>query len=524
MGSSLKHQDARALISAALFLLAMMPGVTSTASPKAPVETPCDPPRAGLDQPEVQVGFRREMHADTCLYIYTVLNRGREKLTKIQIGYDADLDRCELTGPPAHALPDTSYGRPGWDSGPVQMKKEDPSFTVQWVPTLTSIGSTGVLPNSSASGFTVALPRPDSLYEHCHWMIRFEKYTFMSYVGLVRPENELDMPSIETGTISGRVIDERGAGIPNASVFVWRTDLSARTNTHGDFSVLKVPVGGQSILVRARGFDPCNRANLRVTPHAITRVDLRLPSLEQPTLCAPYTTVAGRVTLPFPGDVMDTTGARYLARGEPLPPKPPRASGPHAFLRAWSEGQIDITYPGLGSDTLRKAFTATVSRYAESPELERLVRIAEETYPPIQAILPIADSRNRDAVSKQERPWSYGEFDGVRLPYAVTMDAVRYYLALIQALARGDSTQTHGIRMKVASFTYRATVSQHYADYSRDGRAFKDVYVVSMKVRWSDYCGRLCACGFDLDREVVVRRDGTVLCVFGDRKPMVTVS
>jgi len=347
----------------------------------------------------------------------------------------------------------------------------------------------------------------------------------MSYVGLVRPENELDMPSIETGTISGRVIDERGIGIPNASVFVWRTDVSARTSTHGDFSISKVPVGGQSILVRARGFDPCNRANLRVTPHAITRVDLRLHSLEQPTPCAPYTTAAGRITLPFPGGVMDTTEARYLMRSDPLPPKLPGiASRPHPFLRAWSEREIDITYPGLGSDTLRKAFAATVSRHAESPELERLIRIAEETYAPIQAILPIADSRNRDAVSKQERPWSYGEFDGVRLPYAVTMDAVRYYLALIQALALGDSTQTHGIRMKSASFTYRATVSQHYADYSRDGRAFKDVYVVQMKLSWWDYCGRLCACGFDLDRDVVVRGDGTVLCVFGDRKPMVVVS
>jgi hypothetical protein len=44
-----------------------------------------------------------------------------------------------------------------------------------------------------------------------------------------------------------------------------------------------------------------------------------------------------------------------------------------------------------------------------------------------------------------------------------------------------------------------------------------------MGLSWSDYCGSLCACGFSLDRTVVIRRDGTVLCVFGDRKPLAQI-
>ena len=507
--------------------LALILACVCSASPHdRDAEAPCDGPLAGgLDEPEVQVGFRHETRSDACLYIYTVVNRGPNKLTLIEVGYDADLDRCELTGAPPNAPPDTAYGPAGWESGPVQMKKDDPSFTVRWSPMLGSVGSTAVLPKSVVSGFAVALPRRDSLYEHCHWLIRFERFPRAAYVGIVRPESELDLPSTDTGTISGKIIDERGVGIAGANVFVWRTDLGARTNWDGSFTISKVPVGGQSVLVRATGFDPCEKAHLRITANATTPVDLRLPSIGRPTPCAPYVTAAARIELPFPGGIVDTAGARFLKRGIPVPPKVPRTnSQPQAFIYGLSSGEIDIVYPGVGLDTLRRAFVATVSRNVGSPEEERLVRIAEETYPPVQSILPIADSRHRDALSREERPWWYGTFDGVRLPYAVTMDGVRYYLELIQALARGDSTQTNGIRMKSASFSYHARVSSRYSTYSRDGRVFKDAYLVEMDLSWSDYCGSLCACGFHLNRTVVIRRDGTVLCVFGDQKPMVVVS
>jgi hypothetical protein len=78
--------------------------------------------------------------------------------------------------------------------------------------------------------------------------------------------------------------------------------------------------------------------------------------------------------------------------------------------------------------------------------------------------------------------------------------------------------------MKSSEFSYHAHVSALFPTYSRDGRVFHDVYVVEMGLRWSDYCGSLCACGFHLDRTVVLSRDGSVLCVFGDQKPMVVVS
>jgi hypothetical protein len=255
-------------------------------------------------------------------------------------------------------------------------------------------------------------------------------------------------------------------------------------------------------------------------------VDFQLTAAPAATPCVPYVTAYERIELPFPGDAVDTRGARFLERRASVPARSAGdKSNPQAFIYSLTRSEVSFGYQGLGQDTLRRAFVASVHRNARSSEMERLIRIAEETYPQSEAILPIAETRpGAEALQKEKRLWWYGEFDGVRLPYAVTMDAVRYYLGLVQAMGRGDSAPTNGIRMKRAEFSYHANISDRPATYSRDGRVFKDVYVVELGLRWSNYCGSTCACLFNIDRTVVIRRDGTVLCVFGDRKPRVTVS
>ena len=265
---------------------------------------------------------------------------------------------------------------------------------------------------------------------------------------------------------------------------------------------------------------------MRVTANNTTRVEFRLTAAPASTPCTPYITAKERIELRFPGDAVDTRGARFLDRGTFIPPRSPGdKSRPRAFIYGLTNSEVSFVYRGLDQDTLGRAFVATVHRGFRNSEEEHLIRIAEETYPQAEAVLSIAGSRpGREALSKEKRLWWYDKFDGVRLPYAVTMDAVRYYLRLTQALGRGDSTQTNGIRMKRGEFSYHANISARPSTYSRDGRVFRDVYVVDMGLSWSNYCGPLCACGFHLDRTVVLRRDGTVLCVFGDRKPMVVVS
>lgn len=487
-------------------------------------DVPCDTPEEGAKgEPEVQVGVRYETRGGVGMYVYTVVNRSRDTLTKVQIGYDAEQELCELTGAPPHVPPDTAYAPAGWEAGPVQA--EDPmTFTLGWKLAASSTASGGILPNRSLSGFTVLLGKPDSLYEHCHWLIRFKHRPIAAYVGALRPEGELDLISTDTGTISGRVTDEHGVGIPKVSIFVRGSESGSLTGSDGTYEIHEVPIGGNSFAARALGYEPCDRAHVRVRADKTTRVDFRLKAAPATNPCVPYNTAYERIGLPFPAGTVDTLEARFLDRRTSVPSRSP-GDGPQAFIYSLTKSEVSFVYPALGQDTLGRAFVADVHRNVRNSERERLIRIAEETYPRAEAILPIADSRpGAEALQKEERLWWYGEFDGVRLPYAVTMDAVRYYLGLVQAMGRGDTTQTKGFRMKRVEFSYHANISDRPVTYSRDGRVFKDVYVVDMGLRWSNYCGPVCACSFNLDRTVVIRRDGTVLCVFGDRKPMVVVS
>jgi carboxypeptidase family protein len=469
------------------------------------------------------MGVRSEFNTKRAMYVYTVLNRGQDTLTSIELGFDPELDTCTLTGISPHAVPDTCLSPPGWECGPAQGKEGGNTFCVTWKPQPGSTGG-GVLPGGTLSGFGVVLLQPDPTYERCTWAIRRVPSSYRIYADSLKAEGELDLPSTETRTVSGRVNNERGDGVAGALVFVKRADLAALTDSDGTFTIPGVPVGTRSLAVRAVGLEPCDKRRVRVTSNMW--VDFRLAAAEPFTPCVPYGTAHERTQRPFPGNAVDTVGARFQDRGVPLPERPARdTSRPRAFIYSLNESEVSLVYPGIGQDTTRRAFVAMVNRSFRNREEERLIRIAEETYPPPEAVLAAAPPRSdKTALSKEMRLWWYGDFDGVRLPYAVTMDAVRYYLQLTQSLGRGDTTQTHGIRMKRSDFSYSASISRRPETYSRDGRVFKDVYVVEMRLHWSNYCGPVCACSFRLDRTVVLRRDGTVLCVFGDQKPMVMVS
>jgi len=346
----------------------------------------------------------------------------------------------------------------------------------------------------------------------------------LGYGGSLRPEGALTPGH---GTISGRVVNERGSGIPFASVVVKRTRQSAASGPDGTYRISDVPAGSHTLAVGALGYNPCQAARVRVVKDAATTADLRLAVWPTPqTPCAPYFIARDRLTLPFPGDVVDTVDAFYLDARTAVPPRRTGDVSPQRpFIRSFGSQGVDIFYRGIRGDSATTAFTASVHRHFADANEERLLRIAEETYPSPDAILAVAGRlASKQDLRKEKRLWWYDEFDGVRLPYAVTMDGVRYYLALIQAVARGDSGQTGGIPMKRAKFSYTASISSRPSTLSRDGRVFRDVYTVDLRLSWSNYCGSLCACSFDLNRTVVLRADGTVLCVFGDQKPMVIVS
>jgi outer membrane receptor protein involved in Fe transport len=60
----------------------------------------------------------------------------------------------------------------------------------------------------------------------------------------------------QTGTVTGRVVDERGAGISGAQVFLIRPAISTTTAPEGNYTLPRVPAGTQTVHVRMLGFRP----------------------------------------------------------------------------------------------------------------------------------------------------------------------------------------------------------------------------------------------------------------------------
>jgi iron complex outermembrane receptor protein len=60
----------------------------------------------------------------------------------------------------------------------------------------------------------------------------------------------------QTGTVTGRVMDEQGAGISGAQVFLVQPPIGTQTGTDGNYSLQRVPAGTQTLRVRMLGFRP----------------------------------------------------------------------------------------------------------------------------------------------------------------------------------------------------------------------------------------------------------------------------
>ena len=60
----------------------------------------------------------------------------------------------------------------------------------------------------------------------------------------------------ETGTVTGRVVDERGAGISGAQVFLVRPAIGTQAGANGNYSLRGVPAGTHTLGVRMLGFRP----------------------------------------------------------------------------------------------------------------------------------------------------------------------------------------------------------------------------------------------------------------------------
>src|SRR4051812_33519285 len=87
---------------------------------------------------------------------------------------------------------------------------------------------------------------------------RFVLFAFasVSLLSLVRPAPLTAQGGGATGTIAGRVVDDNGAGVSGAQIFINQPALSAQTRNNGDYVLNRVPAGTYMVHVRELGFRP----------------------------------------------------------------------------------------------------------------------------------------------------------------------------------------------------------------------------------------------------------------------------
>ena len=172
------------------------------------------------------------------------------------------------------------------------------------------------------------------------------------------------------------------------------------------------------------------------------------------------------------------------------------------------------TLPSQIVDTIG-AFRILVQRPADAAML-RLVKIAEGVRVPTDSVLRLAKHNGHpvpaDSVANL---WWYAAPDGIRIPYGVTGDAVRYYIAASADFRENRGRGSTGLRMHSTRFEYRATV-EHVDSITIEGRTLSGVHVVRLSLAWANWCGDLCGVTFRKERVVALSITGEVLAVEGD--------
>jgi hypothetical protein len=184
-------------------------------------------------------------------------------------------------------------------------------------------------------------------------------------------------------------------------------------------------------------------------------------------------------------------------------------------LQSFKVDDYDLLHPLVIKELNRPGpHAVNISRRFANESEERLLRIAEAVYSAGTQV-DLKRDRIRESGIGVMRMWWCSEFDGVRVPYAITKSAVAYYLEASDEFREAKPRIPFWIKMKMSSLTYSASVA-HKESYQRGETTLKDVYVVSMNLGWSQFCGGLCGMAFQKSRTVVLNGKSEVLAVDGD--------
>lgn len=155
--------------------------------------------------------------------------------------------------------------------------------------------------------------------------------------------------------------------------------------------------------------------------------------------------------------------------------------------------------------------TVTILRTA-SDDAGRALIVRAEGLQPDRAELDTA--AGDVSLPREGKVWWFREQFGIRLPYAVTGDAVTYYTGLVTGYGK---TRMKRYAEPSSALKYTAAVKRHER-FELDGKSWQNVDVVTLKLEFrQSFCATGTeAFGFTKERTVVFDARGKVLHVSGD--------
>ena len=161
-------------------------------------------------------------------------------------------------------------------------------------------------------------------------------------------------------------------------------------------------------------------------------------------------------------------------------------------------------------------FTLSIHRKYDDALGERLLNIAEATYPPRDQLINRAIERGTEIGSDSARTslwWCDGLGVG-RIPYAVTAGALAHYTGLTERFRAHNFRGAWDRNLFWTEFRYEASIVLHDHYYMEDS-TLTNVYVAEMSLAWSYDDGTFVPVSL-AHRVVVMARDGSVISVSGD--------
>ena len=79
----------------------------------------------------------------------------------------------------------------------------------------------------------------------------------------------------QTGSITGKITDDSGVGVPYANVILKGTQLGGRANADGKFTILKVPVGTYTMATKMMGYASVEKM-VQVNANQTATVDFKI--------------------------------------------------------------------------------------------------------------------------------------------------------------------------------------------------------------------------------------------------------